>query len=121
MVSGAYEYCLTAACHLVVYKGDTLVPSETVSNKNRDYNKAHHKCEVQMWLLCMNTDEGELRRTLQSLSLGKQGTGGRVLIKTPKVCGNNTYQLLYVIYYNYYAHLWYIKYAYHAPYAAVCA
>ena len=31
------------------------------------------------------TDDGELRRTLQSLSLGKQGTGGRVLIKTPKV------------------------------------
>jgi cullin-4 len=29
-------------------------------------------------------DDGELRRTLQSLSLGKQGTGGRVLIKTPK-------------------------------------
>jgi hypothetical protein len=30
------------------------------------------------------SDDGELRRTLQSLSLGKQGTGGRVLIKTPK-------------------------------------
>ena len=30
-------------------------------------------------------DDDELRRTLQSLALGKQGTGGRVLIKTPKV------------------------------------
>ena len=33
----------------------------------------------------LHVDDGELRRTLQSLSLGKQGTGGRVLIKTPRV------------------------------------
>ena len=34
----------------------------------------------------LSPEDGELRRTMQSLALGKQGTGGRVLIKIPKVC-----------------------------------
>ena len=35
--------------------------------------------------LSLSPEDGELRRTMQSLALGKQGTGGRVLIKIPKV------------------------------------
>ena len=35
--------------------------------------------------LSLSPEDGELRRTVQSLALGKQGTGGRVLIKIPKV------------------------------------
>ncbi|CAI8003655.1 Cullin-4A [Geodia barretti] len=44
-------------------------------------NRRISLCHEYLFLL---SDDGELRRTLQSLSLGKQGTGGRVLIKTPK-------------------------------------